>query len=430
MRGNEMSVMFFGGPDGIMAQQHLNSSNVRPVREEFNGERVPKAVWVGMDPRELTNGVNRPAQAPDDTRKLALPGPEKVNRVAARGRERFERAAGVGVKRELDGRRSLLCLPDEQMPALFDLPTAQAGDIADPQAGVEQRQQQGASAFLVGAQPIAGQQHLAYLLPAEWQGGDPIDARRLDGLCRVLREPVVADAERAEGAEVFDFLPLSPRRHFAGGAEGSDERNIQAGDSTAAGSFGERFENVRVGAEGGRGEVTGGAVIQVRFHGRRDAEWGSGRQRYLGGVGARQHGGNSTVRRGCVGRAKGPLVNLAVDPAVTVDRAAAQAVVPALAGVRAVSQMAAVRLQIILHTADFDTDFDTAKRENGKLSVLNGLGVGRLVGFEPEPPQNPPQVEPTTYRTDRLNGRYRSDFDACQNPAFPYQPKTPQENRG
>jgi hypothetical protein len=420
MRSDEVGVMLFGGPYGIMTQQHLNSPNIRPVRQEFNGERVPKSMRVGVDPGQFTNGIDRTPQAADDARQFALSGPKKVRRVSARRGERFERIAGVGVKREFNGRRSLLCLPDEQMPALFDLSAAQAGDIADPQASVKQRQQESASPLLVRAQPIAGEQHLAYFLPAEWQRGNTIDTRRLDGLRGVFGEPAIGDAKRAERAEMPDLFPLGPRSHGAGGAEGPHQLNIETGDGATAGRLSKGFEHVGIGAEGRSLQVPCGAVGEVCLDrsGNRNL---FGCRENAGGVGrVAENRLNAAVGDGGLSRMQGPLVNLAGNSPVGVNRATTQAVIAALADVRAGFEVAAVRVEVVFHGSDFDTSFDTAKWAVAltcKLFSLFGLwarNLGRLVGFEPEPPQNRSQVEPTTYRTNRLNGRYRSHFDVCQ----------------
>lgn len=45
---------------------------------------------------------------------------------------------------------------------------------------------------------------------------------------------------------------------------------------------------------------------------------------------------------------------------------------------------------------------------------LNGLKVGRLVGFEPRPLHNHPEVSDSTLRSKRLNRHHPADFDVCQ----------------
>src|SRR5215472_11320429 len=120
MRSHEVSVMQFGGPHGLVAEELLYGADVGSVRKQRDREGVAEPVRVRVDARQLANTVNRPAQASRDSGRLAVTRPKEVRGIAAVRREGLEIIDCILVQQYLQ-RDPVLLGAQHEVPGLLQL---------------------------------------------------------------------------------------------------------------------------------------------------------------------------------------------------------------------------------------------------------------------------------------------------------------------
>lgn len=212
MSSHEMSVMLLGGPHGSMAEQLLDSSDVGAVGQEFRRERVAEPVRMGMDFGNSPQALDGPTETLDAGFEVAAPGPEEITGV--RGRQSFEGYPRSFMQQYLQGDSVLQHSQREMSAVRIEGRTPKLGHVGNPQAAVEQHQDQGARALLdVGVLGLiaacdlaAGFQQPPHFVRREWRRREFLHARHAQPLGWIVRDPVPVERPGEEGAQCFEFL--------------------------------------------------------------------------------------------------------------------------------------------------------------------------------------------------------------------------------
>src|ERR1017187_907393 len=106
MRSDKMSVVFFGGTDGFMAQQHLYGTDIGALGQQLDRERIPEAVRVRVDAGYFADPFYGPAQATRCGAQATAATPEVVHGVAV-AREPAESLDGIGAQQHFERRAGL-----------------------------------------------------------------------------------------------------------------------------------------------------------------------------------------------------------------------------------------------------------------------------------------------------------------------------------
>ena len=99
MRGNEVSVMLLGGLNGLVPEQHLYSTNVGTARQQLNSERIPEAVRMRVDARNLSQTLHGVPYVAHADPKGSASRPEEIGGVGCR--QSLERSDRIGVQQHL-----------------------------------------------------------------------------------------------------------------------------------------------------------------------------------------------------------------------------------------------------------------------------------------------------------------------------------------
>lgn len=139
-RRHERGVVLFGGFDRRMAEQELNSSKVRSIREQRDGECVAETMRMPvLDAGELHQAIDRAPRGSNCGREFSFPAPEKVERLnwaSFQGSQGYFGQADVLIHSGLHRAN--------QQPAVLHVKrgTLQLDGVGDAKPGVEKKQHQ------------------------------------------------------------------------------------------------------------------------------------------------------------------------------------------------------------------------------------------------------------------------------------------------
>lgn len=387
-----MSVMFFGGPDGLMAEQLLHGANVGSVGQQFDREGVAEPVRVGVNPGELPYPGNRTPKAFGAIVGVPVSAPEKVRRVSAGRGQRLERRDCIRMEKHLQ-RYAGLGNANHEMAAGFQSSAAEAGNVPHPEAGIQQRQDQRPSAapdhrpILLphGLEAVASGDQLVDFIFAKRQGGNVIDPWGPNELRRILLAPSLFDAPSPHRPQVLDLFPVGSRRDIPACVLPAvhvrlNRSHIYTLQRARPEPIAKVLQRLRVAADAARLEFPARAVFQERISGLRQ---GSRRGDLDANVHAALHGVYLRGRAVPTSRCQGASESLAVQRPVTPDGTVAEGVIPSLRDVIAGFQVAAMQCEhgLILPrgvTPICNVGFGLSQ---GLYFVCDGMGWAE--GFEP-----------------------------------------------
>jgi hypothetical protein len=276
MRSNEMSVVLFGGLDGLVAEQMLYGANIGAVGEQLDGEGVTEAVRTGGDAGELANSGDRAGEVLAQGVELAIAGPEEVGGVGCG--QSGEGCRGVGVELDLERHFGLHHAKREVAGGGVEGTAAELGHVGDAEAGVEQSVDQGAGAVakvrglgrVVAGDAVRREDELGDFLVSEGQGGDAVHFGHADFPGRVIDDPFAIHApgeERAQHADLFALGRGFDRARVtvteltdARATEAIDGRGVEGGECGRVEEGLEVSKQMAVDVEGRSGEL---ATLQV-----------------------------------------------------------------------------------------------------------------------------------------------------------------------
>lgn len=353
MRRDEMSVMFLGSPDGLMAEQLLHGANIGALAQQLDSEGIAETMRMGMDPGDLADTRDGAPQAFRAVLHIPVAAPEKVLGIPARRRQSAEGRHGRLVKQHLEP-NSGFHGADYQMPGGLKSSSSQLGDVTDSETGVKQGEQQGPGPlsygplilFPHGPHPITGGKQFRDFLFGKRQRSDVLDLWRPDSLRRILGTPSLLDTPREKSPEELDLDSLRPRgeRLTCGGLTGVQVRRERRGGNGADLALPERvlerLERSSVPAHSGWLEVQLRAALDERRDRVRHTSPGMELDTHIG---APVQGGNFRERALPIARAERTNKAPAVEQAIAPHRAVAERKVPAFCAMFAGFQVSTVR---------------------------------------------------------------------------------------
>lgn len=360
----KMRIMPLGSPHGLMAEQELHGANVGAVGEQLDGERVAEAMRPRADAGKGSQACDRAAEVLSAGDRISPACPKEVGGIS--GRERFQRLGGVRVQQHFQRDAGL---HDSQRQVRFaaDRPikgrAAELGNVADPEAAVEQHINQGACSpanvgglgWIVTRDPITGANQLDNLRVCIRKSGNFGHSREAKAAGRILYDPRAIDAPMEESAQQADFFALggrAERLRFGlvwrnGGAlrteaiqgSGVDHREGTAG----AAEFEQVREEGSVNRQGAFPQFSRAAIGEESLHGHGECEGGKIGQR-ITFLSALLDKAQAVLTALPVGGAKRAGYTLACrKDAIEPDGAGAERVVPAFVAVGAAGKVAAVQ---------------------------------------------------------------------------------------
>jgi hypothetical protein len=225
MSGDEMSVGFFGSVDGGVAEQELDRSNIRALRQQLYCERIAETVRMSVEARKgwvisMLLAYQR-GEADQQTAHVGRAGfstglarPEKVRASTVDQGERGEGARRVGMEQDFERRTGFGDAQSEMAGNRVESVTTKTDYIGYAKTGIEEgiEQSAGAVADLEGrieilcSEVIAGFEQSLYFGASIGQSSDLIYPRHSNLSGRAFGDDVMFFGPGKEAAEMTKFF--------------------------------------------------------------------------------------------------------------------------------------------------------------------------------------------------------------------------------